>query len=184
MVKFLIFYLRLLSVLLAVRKFWHQTILVASYHPLTYKLSDDTRSIGVPTERPLLMLLIYSWNHLCFSTLMVLVELLKTLAVRFVLVSIFSVKVSHGPICCLTVQKNHQIKNHDFILSSEGSFLYYCCYVQLVTYGRRIPYAELFARIDAVDSSTVKRVAKRFIEDKVIPKLFWSFNKFVLICNF
>ncbi|KAL0285485.1 UNVERIFIED_CONTAM: putative mitochondrial-processing peptidase subunit beta, mitochondrial [Sesamum calycinum] len=30
---------------------------------------------------------------------------------------------------------------------------------QLLTYGRRIPYAELFARIDAVDASTVKRVA-------------------------
>ncbi|WOH07877.1 hypothetical protein DCAR_0727311 [Daucus carota subsp. sativus] len=39
---------------------------------------------------------------------------------------------------------------------------------QLITYGRRIPYAELFARIDAVDSSRVKRVAKRFIEDKDI----------------
>ncbi|KAL3643878.1 hypothetical protein CASFOL_011810 [Castilleja foliolosa] len=37
---------------------------------------------------------------------------------------------------------------------------------QLLTYGRRIPYAELFARIDAVDSSTVKRVANRFIFDK------------------
>jgi len=37
---------------------------------------------------------------------------------------------------------------------------------QLLTYGRRIPYAELFARIDAVDASTVKRVANRFIYDK------------------
>lgn len=37
---------------------------------------------------------------------------------------------------------------------------------QLLTYGRRIPYAELFARIDAVDSETVKRVANRFIFDK------------------
>ncbi|PIN02419.1 Mitochondrial processing peptidase, beta subunit, and related enzymes (insulinase superfamily) [Handroanthus impetiginosus] len=37
---------------------------------------------------------------------------------------------------------------------------------QLLTYGRRIPYAELFARIDAVDASTVKRVANRFIFDK------------------
>ncbi|XP_010259364.1 PREDICTED: probable mitochondrial-processing peptidase subunit beta, mitochondrial [Nelumbo nucifera] len=37
---------------------------------------------------------------------------------------------------------------------------------QLLTYGRRIPFAELFARIDAVDSSTVKRVANRFIFDK------------------
>ncbi|KAK6921930.1 Peptidase M16, N-terminal [Dillenia turbinata] len=37
---------------------------------------------------------------------------------------------------------------------------------QLLTYGRRIPFAELFARIDAVDASTVKRVANRFIFDK------------------
>ncbi|XP_048229812.1 probable mitochondrial-processing peptidase subunit beta, mitochondrial isoform X1 [Ricinus communis] len=37
---------------------------------------------------------------------------------------------------------------------------------QLLTYGRRIPFAELFARIDAVDASTVKRVANRFIHDK------------------
>lgn len=39
---------------------------------------------------------------------------------------------------------------------------------QLLTYGRRIPYAELFARIDAVDASTVKRVANRFIYDRDI----------------
>ncbi|XAR65262.1 Ubiquinol--cytochrome-c reductase [Bertholletia excelsa] len=39
---------------------------------------------------------------------------------------------------------------------------------QLITYGRRIPLAELFARIDAVDASTVKRVANRFIFDKDI----------------
>ncbi|XP_057725413.1 probable mitochondrial-processing peptidase subunit beta, mitochondrial isoform X2 [Arachis stenosperma] len=38
---------------------------------------------------------------------------------------------------------------------------------QLLTYGRRIPFAELFARIDAVDASTIKRVANRFIYDKV-----------------
>ncbi|KAL0332139.1 UNVERIFIED_CONTAM: putative mitochondrial-processing peptidase subunit beta, mitochondrial [Sesamum calycinum] len=37
---------------------------------------------------------------------------------------------------------------------------------QLLTYGRRIPYAELFARIDSVDASTVKRVANRFIFDR------------------
>lgn len=37
---------------------------------------------------------------------------------------------------------------------------------QLLTYGRRIPFAELFARIDAVDASTVKRVANRFIFDR------------------
>ncbi|KAK3042329.1 hypothetical protein RJ639_002375 [Escallonia herrerae] len=37
---------------------------------------------------------------------------------------------------------------------------------QLITYGRRIPFAELFARIDAVDASTIKRVANRFIFDQ------------------
>ncbi|XP_065005004.1 probable mitochondrial-processing peptidase subunit beta, mitochondrial isoform X2 [Musa acuminata AAA Group] len=40
---------------------------------------------------------------------------------------------------------------------------------QILTYGRRIPVAELFARIDAVDASTVKRVANRFIFDQVKP---------------
>ncbi|KAK4270165.1 hypothetical protein QN277_023244 [Acacia crassicarpa] len=39
---------------------------------------------------------------------------------------------------------------------------------QLLTYGRRIPFAELVARIDAVDASTIKRVANRFIYDKDI----------------
>ncbi|XP_058081670.1 probable mitochondrial-processing peptidase subunit beta, mitochondrial [Magnolia sinica] len=37
---------------------------------------------------------------------------------------------------------------------------------QLLTYGRRLPFAELFARIDAVAASTVKRVANRFIFDR------------------
>ncbi|KAL6498571.1 hypothetical protein OROHE_026512 [Orobanche hederae] len=37
---------------------------------------------------------------------------------------------------------------------------------QLLTYGRRIPYPELFARIDAVNASTIKRVANRFIFDR------------------
>ncbi|EOA30245.1 hypothetical protein CARUB_v10013366mg [Capsella rubella] len=39
---------------------------------------------------------------------------------------------------------------------------------QLLTYGRRIPIAELFARIDAVDASTVKRVANKYVYDKDI----------------
>lgn len=43
-----------------------------------------------------------------------------------------------------------------------GNFL-----CQLLTYGRRLPLAELFARVDAVDEVTVKRVAKRFLHDKV-----------------
>ncbi|KAF9608803.1 hypothetical protein IFM89_011841 [Coptis chinensis] len=37
---------------------------------------------------------------------------------------------------------------------------------QLLTYGRRMPFTELFARVDAVDASTVKRVANRFIFDR------------------
>ncbi|KAL7226841.1 hypothetical protein ACSBR1_021836 [Camellia fascicularis] len=37
---------------------------------------------------------------------------------------------------------------------------------QLLTYRRSIPFVELFARIDAVDASTVKRVANRFIFDQ------------------
>ena len=37
---------------------------------------------------------------------------------------------------------------------------------QLLTYGRRIPRAELFARIDAVTPDVVKAVAARFINDK------------------
>ncbi|PWZ15273.1 putative mitochondrial-processing peptidase subunit beta, mitochondrial [Zea mays] len=37
---------------------------------------------------------------------------------------------------------------------------------QLLIYGRRIPTPELFARIDDVDASTVKRVANRFIFDQ------------------
>ncbi|KAK5835186.1 hypothetical protein PVK06_010873 [Gossypium arboreum] len=37
---------------------------------------------------------------------------------------------------------------------------------QLLTYGRRIPYAELFARIDAVDPAAIKRVANRFFYDR------------------
>lgn len=39
--------------------------------------------------------------------------------------------------------------------------------MQLLTYGRRLPFAELFHRIDAVDASTIKRVANRFIYDRV-----------------
>ncbi|KAJ6843312.1 uncharacterized protein M6B38_297335 [Iris pallida] len=37
---------------------------------------------------------------------------------------------------------------------------------EILNYGRRIPVAELFARIDAVDASTIKRVANRFIFDQ------------------
>lgn len=39
---------------------------------------------------------------------------------------------------------------------------------QLLAFGRRISFAELFARIEAVDASTIKRVANRFISDRDI----------------
>lgn len=39
---------------------------------------------------------------------------------------------------------------------------------QLLVYGRRIPKAEMFARIDAVDAATIKAVADRFIYDQDI----------------
>ena len=38
---------------------------------------------------------------------------------------------------------------------------------QMLAYGRRIPKAEFFARIDAVDVETIRAVAKRFIYDQV-----------------
>ena len=38
---------------------------------------------------------------------------------------------------------------------------------QLLAYGRRIPKAEMFARIDAVDGDTIRAVADRFIYDQV-----------------
>lgn len=37
---------------------------------------------------------------------------------------------------------------------------------ELLVYGRRIPKAEMFARIDAVDASTIRAVADRFIFDQ------------------
>ncbi|KAL6757633.1 ubiquinol:cytochrome c oxidoreductase 50 kDa core 1 subunit [Haematococcus lacustris] len=37
---------------------------------------------------------------------------------------------------------------------------------ELLVYGRRLPKAELFARIDAVDAATIKAVADRFIYDQ------------------
>ena len=55
-----------------------------------------------------------------------------------------------------------------FYISFLHVFLLFLCF-QILTYGRRIPVAELFARIDAVDASTVKRVANRFIFDQVKP---------------
>ncbi|PPS12762.1 hypothetical protein GOBAR_AA07866 [Gossypium barbadense] len=55
-----------------------------------------------------------------------------------------------------------------FITYFEYLFAFGLPSLQLLTYGRRIPFAELFARIDAVDPSTVKRVANRFIYDRDI----------------
>ncbi len=37
----------------------------------------------------------------------------------------------------------------------------------LLAYGRRLPKAELFARIDAVDASAIRGVADRFVYDQV-----------------
>lgn len=37
---------------------------------------------------------------------------------------------------------------------------------ELLVYGRRMPKAELMARIDAVDASTIRGVADRFIYDQ------------------
>ena len=39
---------------------------------------------------------------------------------------------------------------------------------QQLVYGRRIPKAEMFARIDAVDVDTIKAVADKFIYDQDI----------------
>jgi processing peptidase subunit beta len=39
---------------------------------------------------------------------------------------------------------------------------------ELLVYGRRIPKAEMFARIDAVDADTVRAVADRFIYDQEV----------------
>ena len=38
----------------------------------------------------------------------------------------------------------------------------------MLAYGRRIPKAEMFARIDAVDANAIKGVADRFIYDQDI----------------
>lgn len=53
--------------------------------------------------------------------------------------------------------------------------------IQLLTYGRRVPLAELFARIDAVDAECVKRVAARFIYDKV-GRSFSTFKRALAHC--
>lgn len=37
---------------------------------------------------------------------------------------------------------------------------------ELLVYGRRMPKAELFARIDAVDANAIRAVADRFVYDQ------------------
>lgn len=39
--------------------------------------------------------------------------------------------------------------------------------MQMLTYGRVMPFLELFARIDAVDCDAIMETAKEFIIDKV-----------------
>ena len=39
--------------------------------------------------------------------------------------------------------------------------------MQMLTYGRVMPFLELFAHIDAVDRATIMETAKEYIIDKV-----------------
>jgi hypothetical protein len=54
----------------------------------------------------------------------------------------------------------------------------------MLTYGRVMPFLELFARIDAVDRDTVMETAKDFIIDKVKLGIFlviiWSASLLLL----
>lgn len=103
---------------------------------------------------------------------MVQLLLWRTLAVRYV--RPYSCDVAH--LC--------DIKSYILVVSA----LQIVCiplFWQLLTYGRRIPIPELFARIDAVDASTVKRVANRFIFDQVLfcqPTAFQSVEFSALLC--
>lgn len=65
---------------------------------------------------------------------------------------------------------------------------------QLLTYGRRIPVPEIFARIDAVDVSTIIRVANRLMFDqdiaiaamgsiKKLPDYNWFRRRTVMLCH-
>merc|ERR1711907_804588 len=45
---------------------------------------------------------------------------------------------------------------------------------QVLTYGRRIPMAEMFARIDAVDPAAVNRVANNYINDHDLAFVSWG----------
>ncbi|KAH9604896.1 hypothetical protein KSS87_008489 [Heliosperma pusillum] len=66
------------------------------------------------------------------------------------------------------IRARNQLKSHLILHSNEFGAVSEEIGRQLLSYGRRIPFAELFARIDAVDASTVKRVANRFLFDKDI----------------
>ncbi|XP_074295642.1 putative mitochondrial-processing peptidase subunit beta, mitochondrial [Silene latifolia] len=66
------------------------------------------------------------------------------------------------------IRARNQLKSHLLLQSNEIGAVSEEIGRQLLSYGRRIPFAELFARIDAVDASTVKRVANRFLFDKDI----------------
>jgi processing peptidase subunit beta len=72
----------------------------------------------------------------------------------------------------LCLKGSARLPVHDFCLIINLG----CCAVaadvaesigrELLVYGRRIPKAEMFARIDAVDADTVRAVADRFIYDQ------------------
>jgi hypothetical protein len=57
----------------------------------------------------------------------------------------------------------------------------------MLTYGRVMPFLELFARIDAVDCAAIMETAKEFIVDKVylLRQNLWLLNYDVLnlCCN-
>lgn len=44
----------------------------------------------------------------------------------------------------------------------------------MLTYGRLVPFLELFARIDAVDATTIKEIVREFIIEKA-RMLFFSY---------
>lgn len=64
------------------------------------------------------------------------------------------------------VFERYYVMSHD-ILDTHPLQLIFLLFRQQLIYGRRIPIPELFARIDAVDPSTIRRVANRFIFDQV-----------------
>lgn len=82
----------------------------------------------------------------------------------------------------ITISKHRTVENSLksipilIVFSLKFSTSYYGFCLQLLTYGRRIPFAELFARIDAVDASTIKRVANRFFYDRVKKLQFCPFD--------